>query len=441
MAKEPNAGQAASKTSTEEKSGDPIPVAKAANPEKHRNVKNLIVCCDGTGNQIGGDYSNVLKFFRTLKKDERQLVHYDPGVGTLATASWPWLSKLKLLLGLALGVGLQKNITDAYRFICDHYEKGDRIYLLGFSRGAYTVRALAGLIYSIGILRPHEDNLIEYGLRDFRISQETGDKDKTWRFHQAMSHEYPAIEFVGVWDSVASSYYFGWNPLRWIMPYVVPNAEDNPAIRIFREACSLDEKRRKFRLMGWKPDQPFKPNPFADHKGKMQDAKRVWYAGVHSDVGGGYQEKESAISKFPLEWMIGEAQKAGSRFKARTINYMVLGKKDKSIQDEYVAPDALADIHDSMKLSFFWRLLEYVPKLAKYREWPDRKVWFGFYLPMAEPRPVPEGALLHRSLVDRLEGRSDYKPVNVPKSYEIEERPDFTEKEMEIDDEEGDVVF
>ena len=119
-------------------------------------MRNIIICCDGTGNEISENISNVLKLYRCLRKTEktqpRQLVFYDPGVGTLERPD-PW-HKLKqdfnAILGLATGYGLDDNVLAAYAFLVHNYQAGDQIYLFGFSRGAYTVRVLAGLIHKIG---------------------------------------------------------------------------------------------------------------------------------------------------------------------------------------------------------------------------------------------------------------------------------------------------
>src|SRR5215213_891497 len=121
-------------------------------------MRNIIICCDGTGNEISENISNVLKLYRCLRKTEktqpRQLVFYDPGVGTLERPD-PW-HKLKqdfnAILGLATGYGLDDNVLAAYAFLVHNYQAGDQIYLFGFSRGAYTVRVLAGLIHKVGLI-------------------------------------------------------------------------------------------------------------------------------------------------------------------------------------------------------------------------------------------------------------------------------------------------
>ena len=128
-------------------------------------MRNSIICCDGTGNEISENISNVLKLYRCLRKTEktqpRQLVFYDPGVGTLERPD-PW-HKLKqdfnAILGLATGYGLDDNVLAAYAFLVLSSQTGDQIYLFGFSRGAYTVRVLAGLIHKIGLITPEQVNL------------------------------------------------------------------------------------------------------------------------------------------------------------------------------------------------------------------------------------------------------------------------------------------
>ena len=114
-------------------------------------MKNIVICCDGTGNEISENISNVLKLYRVLRKsgktEPQQVVFYDPGVGTLARPD-PWRKLLQnavTVLGLATGYGLDNNVLTAYDFLINHYQEGDDIFLFGFSRGAYAIRVLAGL--------------------------------------------------------------------------------------------------------------------------------------------------------------------------------------------------------------------------------------------------------------------------------------------------------
>jgi uncharacterized protein (DUF2235 family) len=118
-------------------------------------MKNIVICCDGTGNEISENISNVLKLYRCLRKTDRttphQAVFYDPGVGTLSQPdTWHRIkANFNMVLGLMTGYGLDDNVIAAYAFLVQHYEEGDRVFLFGFSRGAYTARALAGMLHKV----------------------------------------------------------------------------------------------------------------------------------------------------------------------------------------------------------------------------------------------------------------------------------------------------
>lgn len=406
--------------------------------------KNLVICCDGTGNEISENISNVLKLYRCLRKTDktqpRQHVFYDPGVGTVTEPStWHrWKANINLVLGLATGYGLDDNVLSAYCFLVEHYAPGDKIYLFGFSRGAYTVRVLAGLIHKIGLISPEQANLAGSGLIAYKQysgsgrgndladltdvgSDEEGPlpKDKfdlAAQFARITSSRWPTIHFIGVWDTVASVIVPRADRFYW------PSLEElaftllDPSVHIFRQAISIDERRCMFRLKAWKEPQEYWSNRFVpDDKKQPQDILQVWFAGVHGDVGGGYPEVESGESKYPLIWMIDEAAKAGLNFNPRTVNQLAWGIQRKNSPFSYVAPDFNGELHNSMTLP--WRALEYVPKSAKYREWPERKVVLGFYIPDCEPRVIPEGAHVHESVLKRMAARPDYRPVNMPKAY------------------------
>jgi uncharacterized protein (DUF2235 family) len=143
---------------------------------------------------------------------------------------------------------------------------------------------------------------------------------------------------------------------------------------------------------------------------------QVWFAGVHSDIGGGYPEAQSALSKYPLLWMIDEATKCGLSVNPATVHQLAWGIPRKGSPFSYVAPDVKGQLHDS--LTGAWWILEFIPKAAKYREWPRRQTHFGFYIPDGEPRPIPEGAVIHESVVLRMAEIPDYRPVNFPLKFE-----------------------
>lgn len=323
-------------------------------------MRNIIILCDGTGNEISENISNVLKLYRCLRKTEktqpRQLVYYDPGVGTLARPD-PW-HKLKqdfnAILGLATGYGLDDNVLAAYAFLVHNYQHGDAIYLFGFSRGAYTVRVLAGLIHKVGLIAPEQVNLAGSGLiaykqfssdeapklrADSKLLTETGDAegplpqtafDNAAQFARITSARWPTIRFVGVWDTVASVIVPRPDRFYWPSLEELAFTIANPSVQTFRQAISIDERRCMFRLKKWDDPQTYKHNRFNDANAEPQDILQVWFAGVHADIGGGYPEKQSGLSKYPLLWMIDEATKCGLTVNQANVNQLAWGIQRKS---------------------------------------------------------------------------------------------------------------
>jgi uncharacterized protein (DUF2235 family) len=394
-------------------------------------MKKLVVCCDGTGNEIGENISNVLKFYRSLKKSNgtksRQVVFYHPGVGTLSRPN-PW-TKLwqdtKTVLGLATGYGLDDSVLAGYEFLIENYEDGDEIYIFGFSRGAHTARVLAALIHKIGVLFPQQMNLAGSALTAYKQSIEREDElvqtkdDRAAQFARIASTRWPTIRFLGVWDTVASVIVPRPDRFYTFSLQILPYTRKNPSVRAFRQASSLDERRRMFRLEPWHPKQTYMKNRFSKtNNSEPQDAKQVWFPGVHADVGGGYPEAESGLSKFPLQWMINEAKILGLEFNTQSINQLVWGHKRKGSPFNYVKPDPAAKPHISLRGG--WRILEYIPKKIKYREWSERKDLFGFYVPCGEPRPVEECAIIHESVLKHKEGSPNYQPPNLPSGFVVE---------------------
>ncbi|SNT02259.1 Uncharacterized protein, PA2063/DUF2235 family [Tardiphaga sp. OK246] len=406
-------------------------------------MKNIVVCCDGTGNEISENISNVLKLYRMLRKTGKtqpnQVVFYDPGVGTLARPD-PW-TKLKqdavAVLGLATGYGLDDNVLAAYEFLVSQYEEGDEIYLFGFSRGAYTVRVLAGLVHRIGLLSQQQRNLAGAALTAYKQVRSEADPaaaaapnepghggdaaqpvpstkdDRASQFARIVSSRLPTIRFVGVWDTVASVIVPRPDRFYAFSLQTLANTRSNPSVRVFRQAIAMDERRRMFRLDAWDEPQTFMHNRFsATNNAEPQDARQVWFSGVHADIGGGYPEIESGLSKFPLIWMIDEAVKHGLSVDPQTVNQLAWGKQRRGSPFSYVPPDIMRDPHDSM--SSVWRLLERLPKSDKYKEWGARKSYLGHYIPDAEPRFIQPEAFVHQSVIDRMAAVPGYRPENFP---------------------------
>jgi uncharacterized protein (DUF2235 family) len=315
-------------------------------------VKNIVVCCDGTGNEVDGNLSNVLKLFRIARKNEGQRVYYSPGIGTIGSAdNWArFKQNAKSIFELATGYGLDAEMLGAYRFICEQYEDDTAIFLFGFSRGAYTARALAGFIHMVGLLPVDQLNVSNYGLTAYKKSSEANDFNIAWNFSRVVGARRATIKFVGVWDTVASVLVP--RPDR-VVPTLLalPYTRTNPSVEVFRQAMAIDERRRMFRLNRWTEPQPFVANPFGSAASKVaQDIKQVWFAGSHSDVGGGYPEIQSGLSKFPLAWMVDEAIEYGLRVTVAMRNNLVLGQPRVGGKNVYVAPDALAQLHPSLTL-------------------------------------------------------------------------------------------
>ena len=401
--------------------------------------KNIVICCDGTGNQIDAKLSNVLKLYRVLQKTDDQLVYYSPGVGTVGDYdSWQIIKQhVREFLGLVTGYGLDDNVLDAYRFLCTHFEEGDAIWLFGFSRGAYTVRVLAAFVYVIGLLKPNQLNLAEYAFTAYKKSSHDSHKGKlvpdedalreaasdaeiarglpaAWEFRRVAGARRATIRFIGVWDTVASVIVP--RPDRLLLDLqTLRFTRTDPGVEIFRQAIAIDERRRMFRLNQWREPQTFKTNPFNAKNWKPQDVVQVWFAGVHADIGGGYPESQSGLSKYPLLWMINQAKAAGLKTSTAMINYLVLGKERRDTNRKYQPPDPKAPPHHS--LQGLWWVPEFIPKRTKWREWSGRLSLFGFYIPHGEPRLVPEGAKIHASLFDRMTQMPDYRPVNLPTKY------------------------
>ncbi|MFL6862041.1 MAG: phospholipase effector Tle1 domain-containing protein [Allosphingosinicella sp.] len=395
--------------------------------------RRLVVCLDGTGNEIGVNLSNVLKLYRCLDKSEGQLVYYDPGVGTIGQPGW-WRQlgvKVRGFLGLAVGLGLDENVLRAYAWLCRTWREGDEIFLFGFSRGAYTARVLAGFIRLIGLLRSEQANLCGYALVAYKKSGDTGDFKVGGDFARVAGSRLVTIRFVGVWDTVSSVLTPNAKLLFLPWPLTLPFTRKNARVEIFRHAISVDEKRRMFRVNHWQDPQPFKPDPYDGSKDRPQDIRQVWFAGVHSDVGGGYPEAQSALSKYPLLWMIGEAAEAGLAIDQQMLAWLTGGAvaPDEGNRFPYVPPSPEGERHHS--LTGPWWLLEIFPKLAKLKEWPGRIAFLGLYIPWAEPRPIPNRPwqgkpsdtpfLVHSSLLARIAELPGYRPVNLPAHFEVEE--------------------
>lgn len=385
--------------------------------------RNLVVLCDGTGNELGGALSvdtedirisNVLKLYRIAEKGKSQIVYYSAGVGTVGRVDfvYRWKQKFLGVLGLAMGYGLDANVVGAYRFLAENWQEGDNIYLFGFSRGAWTVRVLAGLIHLIGLVRPSQLNMCDNALATYKRAAREDKLPIAWHFARVIGSRFPTIHFVGVWDTVASVLVPRsdrmWVPSLETLPYT----RTNPSVRIFRHALALDERRRMFRVADWVQPQAYVANRFHTDKVAEQDIEQRWFPGVHSDIGGGYPERESALSKQPLIWMTNEAKRFGLRITDANLQKFAYGQRGGSEDHSYCKPDPTGQMHHSLTIG--WKPLEIVPKRVTDREWPRRRSFLGFYLPLAEPRPVAPVHKIDATVKMRRDAGIGYEPENFP---------------------------
>ncbi|KAH7317499.1 hypothetical protein B0J17DRAFT_686697 [Rhizoctonia solani] len=206
--------------------------------------RNLIVCFDGTGDQYDKDNSNIVRFVQLLKKDDRskQMVYYQAGIGTGVgpRPTSKFLSKLSMTVDMALATGLSVHVRGGYEFLMQNYTEGDKISLFGFSRGAYTARALAGMLHKVGLLPAYNHEQVPFAYKMFKRDDPEG-----WKMSNGFKRAFCVdvkIDFVGVFDTVNSV---------GIIPRELPFAKTNYLIRVFRHAVALDERRAKFKANMW----------------------------------------------------------------------------------------------------------------------------------------------------------------------------------------------
>lgn len=387
--------------------------------------KNIVLLSDGTGNSSASPFkTNVWRLYQAIDispsndpNKPPQLVYYDNGVGT---------ENFKPLraLGGALGVGVWSNVRDIYKFVCRNYEVGDQIYGFGFSRGAFTIRLLMGLIGKCGILKADSEAKLIDGVqmayeayrRDFLIRasrrrhmiyhhvlrspryilDEEGRETKAIDLSPTGCEQaFPDIWFVGVWDTV-DAYGMPVDELKlaideWVWPMSFADRDPSDRLRILRHALSLDDERPTFRPVLW--NEVIEKKRQAD--AKVLDSHRiqqVWFAGVHANVGGGYPDDGLAITA--LKWMMDEAAAQGLRF-------------ERLIHDEivvHVNPDG--EEYDSRS------------GIAGYYRYGPRRVSalcrdedHGVQVPTVRVHPAAYGRIAER--------RRDYEPVSLDAPFTV----------------------
>lgn len=334
-------------------------------------MANIIICADGTWNRpeedIAQDFpTNVLKLARAIKpsfKNTKQHVFYDWGLGSYHN---------NVIAG-ATGRGIHKNILDGYRYIVQNYSPGDKIYLFGFSRGAYTVRALSGLINNCGILKRVDARLISRAWKIYKSPQTKYHPDGVGakKFSSDHSHRSKKVHFIGVWDTVGALGI----PISLMGLFdrhdEFYDSKMGANVVIARHALAIDEQREDFKPTVWTTRT-------------TTDLKQVWFAGVHADIGGSYppDKKSGAMSSnVSLEWMLNEATKAQLYIEPhikKNLPGQVLAKIHKSrnhvyrfkkpLNRELIIEDKPTKIHPSVKERYLSDKRYRPPQLKKLVE-------------------------------------------------------------------------
>ncbi|KAH9922868.1 uncharacterized protein BXZ73DRAFT_51265 [Epithele typhae] len=471
-----------------------------------RTPRTLVLCFDGTSNQFDGENTNVVKFYSLLKKDDstqQQLCYYQPGVGTyfnpgVVSPLFQWCAKI---LDEAFAWYLDEHVRQGYQFLMQNWTPGDKICIFGFSRGAYTARALAGILHKIGLLPKDNLEQIPFAYNLYKKTDEAS-ISLAAGFKQSFCREVQ-IEFVGVWETVSST--------GVIMSRTLPFTTTNATIKTFRQALSLDEHRVKFLPNLYHrtatpsdgPTSSIKPkalrqkslnafvgkfpkaarkNATTTEKPKVRaepvdleaaaaaappshtsaedasaeaadvvgpaprdvadagacDVLEVWFAGCHSDVGGGSVSSDTvhSLANIPLFWMVHQVVLAqcGIEFDSAALARVgipeavlappgstvvpaprrtrldseapTLPVKDRDAAGNSTGPmaDALQPIFDQLQIDKAWWLLEAIPLTYSAQDadgtWVT-KWWFpGHY---GQGRQLPAAPKFHVSVKTRME--------------------------------------
>ena len=346
-------------------------------------MKRLIVCSDGTWQKITSPYpTNVVKITQSIASDPDNLVFYGEGIGVG--------NFLDRIMGGAFGWGIDKNIQDAYRFLCLNYRQGDEIYLFGFSRGAYTIRSLVGLIRSVGILPRQGVRKIPLAYKTYqdakgkyvdkgeaiRNSIKLRELDEVANFRLTIAQEFGAdyqeivpITLLSCWDTVGS---LGIPRIPWLpfdrlfnKKYQFHNTKLSSTIAHALHAVAIDENRKVFLQTPMQPAQP----------GQVRE---VWFPGGHGCVGGGTRIN-SPLSNAALMWTIESVENLG------------LGLKfDRSKIEDGIATDPTAHFENELRFPF-----------------------------SAAIRIIPAGVVFHSSVYNRWQLDRSYRPKNLANYQDV----------------------
>lgn len=280
------------------------------------DVKRIALFLDGTWNNVD-DNTNVYRAKSLCNKSTEQLCYYSAGVGTQAGEH---------LSGGMFGIGINQEVLSAYEWLVDHYETDARIFIFGFSRGAFTARSLAGFISICGLLKPgspislkqvyerYRQGKAKHSIRELgRFDESVLSQDDVWL--KKYSRAIP-IWFQGVWDTVGALGV----PLPWV-PHI--SSEDfaflETDLRIndthAYHALAIDEHRKAFAPTLWKKEAPKQGDTYKARD--LADVEQRWFVGAHANVGGGYEN--DLLAQVPLQWLMSKAAAHGLIFNSEVI--------------------------------------------------------------------------------------------------------------------------
>jgi uncharacterized protein (DUF2235 family) len=378
--------------------------------------KRIILLSDGTGNSASQVWkSNVWRVFESLDlRGNDQVAFYDDGVGTSSF-------KPLAILGGAFGWGLKRNVLDIYKFLCLNYKKGDQIFAFGFSRGAFTIRVLIGLVLSQNLVtgatdaevyrnakmayrayrREHFHTILHVEFL-FRLLRDAALYIFGARYDRNKNAKVDQIEFLGLWDTVAA---YGMpvdemarGVSQWIWPLELPNRRFDPRIKRACHALSLDDERTTFHPVLWN-EKDISPDVLT----------QVWFAGVHSNVGGGYPD--DSLAYIPLYWIMTEAESRGLAFKTKPKE----PSKDK--------PDPDVMVHTKWRRDKDGRLYDSRNGLGGYYRYGPRKIEDLNQMKFSRREHDfvdNDRTIIHETAIQRaIGGAHRYAPIGIPRSYEV----------------------
>jgi uncharacterized protein (DUF2235 family) len=384
-------------------------------------AKNIILFSDGTGNKGGyGADSNVFKLFNAVDihcPTTEQITFYDDGVGTNT-------NKFIRAINGAFGLGFRQNVRDLYEFLARNYEKEDQVYLFGFSRGAATIRAFAGMIQECGLLDRDDDacktndrfdeakfqGLIDEAVQAYAnhksdtdgvgacqeraVGHEEKNKGDIGKGDKSKKASLP-IKMIGIWDTVSALGFpqdWSWtvNWVFWSLDKItewIPGLAHNfynyqlgPDVEHVYHALAIDDERKTFHPKVWTETRDVDQRP--------KNIEQVWFAGAHSNVGGGYER--AGMSLVALDWMMKRARARGIKFK-------------KFVEDEIAAA---ADVHD--------KLYDSRDGVALYYRYAPRDIE-----QLCEGR-LQDPIKIHDSVIERLDRETlRYAPTFLPRQFDV----------------------